>query len=244
MFRHRGKSRTYIHNLRLASLLSFVAGVVNITGVLAVKVLTTNVTGHFAYFSEDIFMGNYQVATIYIVFVLAFLLGAFLSNFLIEVVPRKHESVSYTVPLAIEITLLCLVGLFGRQSSLLDAHGQLISCAMLFAMGLQNALVTKVSQSVVRTTHLTGLFTDLGIELSELFFYRDYIQRKRLHKSIFLKLVIIGCFFFGCLLGGMAYKTMELKTLLVAACALVFTLFYDNIRMRYFHLKKKIQSWQ
>jgi uncharacterized membrane protein YoaK (UPF0700 family) len=243
MFRHRGKSRTYIHNLRLASLLSFVAGVVNITGVLAVRVLTTNVTGHFAYFSEDIFIGNYQVATIYIVFVLAFLLGAFLSSFLIEVVPRKYESVSYTVPLAIEITILCLVGLIGRQSSLLDAHGQLISCAMLFAMGLQNALVTKVSQSVVRTTHLTGLFTDLGIELSQLLFYRDYIQRKRLKKSILLKLAIIGCFFLGCLLGGIAYKTMELKTLLLAAGALAFTLFYDNIRMRYYHLKRKIQSW-
>ena len=45
-------------------------------------------------------------------------------------------------------------------------------------MGLQNALVTKVSQSVVRTTHLTGLFTDLGIELSQLFFYRKMSEFK------------------------------------------------------------------
>jgi hypothetical protein len=37
MFRHKGKNRTFIHNLRLATLLSFVAGIVNITGVLAVK---------------------------------------------------------------------------------------------------------------------------------------------------------------------------------------------------------------
>jgi uncharacterized membrane protein YoaK (UPF0700 family) len=43
---------------------------------------------------------------------------------------------------------------------------------MLFAMGMQNAMVTKISQSIVRTTHLTGLFTDLGIELSQLFFYK------------------------------------------------------------------------
>ncbi len=50
MFRHKGKNRTFAHNLRLATLLSFVAGLVNITGVLAVKTLTTNVTGHFAFF--------------------------------------------------------------------------------------------------------------------------------------------------------------------------------------------------
>jgi uncharacterized membrane protein YoaK (UPF0700 family) len=52
MFRHRGKNRTFAHDLRLAILLSFVAGLVNITGVLALKTLTTNVTGHYAFFAE------------------------------------------------------------------------------------------------------------------------------------------------------------------------------------------------
>jgi uncharacterized membrane protein YoaK (UPF0700 family) len=53
-------------------------------------------------------------------------------------------------------------------------------------MGLQNALVTKVSQSVVRTTHLTGLFTDLGIEISQLLFYREIAEKVKLHKVFFL----------------------------------------------------------
>ena len=52
MFRHKGKTRTFKHNLRLAALLSFIAGLVNITGVLFLNVLTTNVTGHFAFFAE------------------------------------------------------------------------------------------------------------------------------------------------------------------------------------------------
>ena len=46
MFRHQGKSRTLKHNLRIATVLSFVAGIVNVTGFLAFKQLTTNVTGH------------------------------------------------------------------------------------------------------------------------------------------------------------------------------------------------------
>ena len=50
MFRHQGKSRTLKHNLRIATVLSFVAGTVNVTGFLAFKQLTTNVTGHFALF--------------------------------------------------------------------------------------------------------------------------------------------------------------------------------------------------
>ena len=62
MFRHQGKSRTFSHNLRIATLLSFVAGVVNVTGILEIQVLTTNVTGHFAYFSEQIMEHQYLAA--------------------------------------------------------------------------------------------------------------------------------------------------------------------------------------
>ena len=38
-------------------------------------------------------------------------------------------------------------------------------------MGLQNAVITKISGSVVRTTHLTGIITDLGIELGKLVYW-------------------------------------------------------------------------
>ena len=82
MFRHQGKSRTFSHNLRIATLLSFVAGVVNVTGILEIQVLTTNVTGHFAYFSEQIMEHQYLAAFAFFVFILFFLLGAFTSNFI------------------------------------------------------------------------------------------------------------------------------------------------------------------
>jgi hypothetical protein len=39
MFRHKGKTRTLSHNLKIASLLSFVAGIVNVAGFLAVQTL-------------------------------------------------------------------------------------------------------------------------------------------------------------------------------------------------------------
>jgi uncharacterized membrane protein YoaK (UPF0700 family) len=242
MFRHKGKGRTYIHNVRLASILSFVAGIVNITGVLSVKVLTTNVTGHFAFFSEDVSNKNYGFAVVYLFYILSFLMGAIVSNLLIEIISRVKPQISYTIPIAIEIIILCVVGWFGNNSLLSQFHGQIIACSLLFAMGLQNALVTKVSQSVVRTTHLTGLFTDLGIELSQLFFYRKTVEFKQLSKSIYLKLAIIGCFFLGCLLGGFVYRTFELKTLVFASIFLVVALFYDNLRFHFYNIKRKVQS--
>jgi uncharacterized membrane protein YoaK (UPF0700 family) len=243
MFRHKGKSRTYIHNLRLASILSFVAGIVNITGVLGVKILTTNVTGHFAYFSEDLSNKNYGIAVGYLFFILSFLAGAFVSNFLIEIVSRIKPQISHAFPMLIEIIILSVVAVSGSSEQLSIVGGQIIACFLLFAMGLQNALVTKVSQSVVRTTHLTGLFTDLGIELSQLFFYRKTTEFHQLSKSIYLKLAIIGCFFLGCVVGGFVFRKLALETLWLASVFLVIALFYDNILFRFYNFKRRVQSW-
>lgn len=242
MFRHKGKSRTYIHNLRLASILSFVAGIVNITSVLAIKTLTTNVTGHFAYFAEELVNSNYKTAFVFLIFIFSFLLGAFISNLLIEVVSRIKPSISHVVPMVIEIIIVSIVGIFGSSSIMSSFNGQMIACSLLFAMGIQNSLVTKVSKSVVRTTHLTGLFTDLGIELSQLFFYRQPAEFKKLSRSIYLRLIIIAFFFMGCIAGGFIFKSYELKTLLLATGCLIIALFYDNIRYRYYNLKRKVQS--
>ncbi|MFH6971149.1 DUF1275 domain-containing protein [Flavobacterium petrolei] len=239
MFRHQGKNRTFIHNLRLATLLSFVAGIVNVTGVLSVQTLTTNVTGHFAYFAEEIMKRDYAAAITFFVFTIFFLLGAFTSNFLAELISRKHPNLSHVIPISLEMIILISVGIFGAQSALSSIEGKWIAFAMLFAMGIQNSLVTKISQSTVRTTHLTGLFTDLGIELSQLFFYKKPEENKKLKTSIYLRLSIIIFFFLGCILGGFLYNLLEMKTLFVAATFLLFALLYDYIRLQFHVIKRK-----
>lgn len=239
MFRHQGKNRTFIHNLRLATLLSFVAGIVNVTGVLSIQTLTTNVTGHFAYFAEEIMKRDYAAAITFFVFTIFFLFGAFTSNFLAELISKKHPNLSHVIPISLEMIVLIAVGIFGAQSELSSYEGKWIAFSMLFAMGIQNSLVTKISNSTVRTTHLTGLFTDLGIELSQLFFYKKPEENKKLKTSIYLRLSIIVFFFIGCFSGGFLYNLLEMKTLFVAATFLLFALLYDYIRLQFHVMKRK-----
>lgn len=239
MFRHKGKNRTFIHNLRLATLLSLVAGIVNITGVLAIKTLTTNVTGHFAFFAEEVMRHNYSAAITFFIFTIFFLLGSFVSNFIAELVTQKRPQSSHVIPISLEILVLMGVGIFGAQSDLSLIQGQLMAFFMLFSMGIQNSLVTKISQSTVRTTHLTGLFTDLGIELSQLFFYKRPDEVKRLKTSIYLRLSIISFFFIGCFMGGFIYNLLEIKTLFVAVFFLLIALIYDYIRLKFHVIKRR-----
>ncbi|XMO85294.1 YoaK family protein [Algibacter sp. AS12] len=230
MFRHQGKSRTLKHNLRIATVLSFVAGIVNVTGFLAFKHLTTNVTGHFALFINDVATFQFWKGTIYFLYIFSFLFGSFVSSFLIEQFRENKKLNVFFLPTLIECLILISIGLSSNIMTLKSAD--LIVCLLLFAMGLQNSFVTKISNAVVRTTHLTGLFTDLGIDISQLFFPKLHKEREKLKANIKLRIYIILFFFVGGLVGGFLYSKLDwkLNTLLFAALVLLSSLFYDDIK--------------
>lgn len=236
MFRHQGKTRTIKHNLKIASLLSFVAGVVNVAGFLAVQKLTTNVTGHFAFFVDEVFKLNFWQGFIYFLYIFFFFAGSFVSNLLVEIIARKNERYIYVIPAAIECLILLVVGLSAPE--LIQENPDTVAFALLFAMGLQNSLVTTISNAGVRTTHLTGLFTDLGIELSQLFFYKLAEQRVRLLSSIKLRLTIISFFFVGGVAGGVFYTSIGSYVLVFASGVLATGLVYDSLKFRYILWKR------
>lgn len=233
MFKHHGSTRTLKHNLKIASLLSFVAGIVNVAGFLAVARLTTNVTGHFAFFVDEVFKLEFLNAFVFFLYIFFFFLGSFVSHFLIEWIARRNENYVYIIPTIIESVILIGLALFGHF--LISQNSDTLAFLLLFAMGLQNSLVTTISNSAVRTTHLTGLFTDLGIELSQLFFYKEKEQREKLYASIKLRLSIISFFFIGGIIGGVFYPYIELYVLLIAGGSLLLGILLDNIA-----LKKKL----
>lgn len=230
MFRHQGKTRTLSHNKKIASLLSFVAGVVNVAGFISVQRLTTNVTGHFAYFVDEVFKMQFGESLIYFLYIVFFFLGSFVSSLFIEIISRKNEQYIYFIPAFAESIILIAVALLGFR--LVETNPNLIACTLLFAMGLQNSLVTRISNAIVRTTHLTGLFTDLGIEISQLFFYKKPEQKEKLKSTIKLRLRIIVYFFLGGLAGGIFYAYLKLHVLLIPAALLLMGLFYDNVKFR------------
>ncbi|HOX83677.1 MAG TPA: YoaK family protein [Chryseolinea sp.] len=235
MFRHHGKTRTLSHNKRIASLLSFVAGIVNVVGFLSVQRLTTNVTGHFAFFVDEVFKLNLTESLIYFFYILFFFLGSFVSSLLVEIITIKNERFVFVIPTLIESVILFAVAFFGHI--LIEDYSNVIAFSLLFAMGLQNSLVTRISNAIVRTTHLTGLFTDLGIDLSQLFFYRQKEEQGKLISTIKLRLRIITFFFLGGLIGGIFYSYSGMYVLFIPATMLIIGLYYDN-------LKFKLLSWK
>jgi len=240
MLKHTGIRRTHIHNVRLAALLSLTAGFVNAEGFLGFSILTTNVTGHAALFAEKVSLKDWRTTWVITLWMLLFLGGAFISSLIVGVI-GKNQRYSYLIPILLEFGILVSIATIGNsyQDSLI--HRQAFAGSLLFAMGLQNALVTMISRSVVRTTHLTGTFTDLGIELAQLITIQEE-NKSALKSRIMLKMVIILFFITGALSGAYTFRGIQFYSFYVPAFVLVFALLYDALRVNVKRYYRKIEK--
>ncbi|TKT86517.1 YoaK family protein [Dyadobacter frigoris] len=240
MFSHSGTHRTPNHNLKLATLLGLTAGLVNAEGFLGFSVLTTNITGHAALLAEGIAQQNWQSAQIIILWMLLFLAGAFTSGSCLSLL-GAHQRFSYSIPIVIEITILVLSAIYGYKYDGSTISKVALPGSLLFAMGLQNALVSMVSGSVVRTTHLTGTFTDLGIELAQLV-KNNIKDRSAIRSKIKLKLFIICSFMSGAIAGAVLFHRIGFTSFVFPVVILTFVLLYDIFRVnvkRYYQTTSK-----
>ena len=229
MLRHTGERRNYRHNTRLAALLCLTAGFVNISGLIGFGVLTTNVTGHAALFAETLSSGDYRAMRTVVLWMFLFLLGAFASGFYITRIGRENRT-SYTLPIFLEILILVLVGSYGNTYTKSLLETEYFAGSLLFAMGMQNALVSVISGSVVRTTHLTGIFTDLGIDLAAMAAGNN--DKPQIGRKVLLRCIIIGFFIAGGIAGGYLFTVLSFHTFYIPAFILVVALFYDYFRIK------------
>ena len=220
-------NRSLQTNTRLGAVLAFVAGATNAGGFLAVGTYTSHMTGVVSALADHLVLGNVVLAAASLGALLAFLLGAMTTAWLVNWGLREQLTCAYGLPLLLESVLLLIFGVFGAVISWrLNVLVPLTVVLLCFIMGLQNAVISKISKSEIRTTHVTGLVTDLGIELGKLL----YINRSRLspaepvranHPKLRLHIILISSFFTGALCGALGFKFLGYVTTVPLAIALL-----------------------
>lgn len=212
-------------NLKLAATTAIAAGMVNVASLIAFFSFTSNVTGHMAIFAEEISKGHMHQVSIVFLWLTSFLTGAFFSNFIINSFKKKRVIIGHATPIFLEILLLFGVGYYGNEfynESLQET--EYLTAVLLLSMGLQNGMVSTVSDGVVKTTHVTGLFTDLGTELSRFILGES---SSTLRGKILLRVVIAGFYLGGGIVGGFVYLNYGFHVFYVAAAVLVVVFIHD-----------------
>ena len=94
-------------------------------------------------------------------------------------------------------------------------------------MGLQNAIITKISRAEIRTTHVTGLVTDIGIELGKLGYWNRPGVAHELprvmgdRQKLRLLCALLGMFFLGGLAGALGFKYLGFSATIPLALVLI-----------------------
>ena len=198
-------------NLRLGASLSFVAGAINAGGFLAVGQYTSHMTGMLSSITDHLALGEFRLALAGLVALLAFVGGAVTTAWMVNWSLRRQLRSAFARPLVVEAGLLLVFGLFGAAINL--SSGLFIPLTVLllcFIMGLQNALITKISNAEIRTTHVTGLVTDIGIELGKLLYFNRTDAPTKIvanRRKLRIHLTLVGCFFIGGVVGAVGFKT-------------------------------------
>lgn len=154
-----GPTRTFGQNVTVAVLLAAVAGGVNAVGFVLLGRHTSHMTGQVAAAGEALARGDSLAALQPVGLVCAFVVGAATAAALLDLTVARRGR--YTGVLALEAVVLAASSLCASRT---DMQTAALPLALCFAMGLQNAIVTRISGAVVRTTHLTGVLTDFGME--------------------------------------------------------------------------------
>ena len=205
-----------------AGALAFVAGMVNVVGLLGFeRQAITHLTGTTSMLAAAVADGSAPATGHFAALVGAFVLGCAASGFIVQDSALQLGR-RYGVALGLVSALLF-------ASAWLLAHG---NAAGLYtaacAMGLQNAMVTTFSGAVVRTTHLSGMFTDLGIFIGHAV-RRLPVDGRRLR----LCATVIGGFLGGGVAGALAFRWFGFAALLVpAGLTAAVALAYAGYRQR------------
>jgi uncharacterized membrane protein YoaK (UPF0700 family) len=238
-----GNAHTLRQKARLAVSLAWVAGFVDAIGFILIGSFTSNMSGNTALVGARLAGGMWGNAKFCAFLVAMFAIGATFSGLLTETGRRRGIQSIYAMALGVEVIVLAAFVALAQWGS---SHFLILAGLPAFAMGLQNATITQIAGSVVRTTHVTGVLTDFGIELVQLaYWFRDRTRGRLWHRlrrafylsarhtsveRLLLLVSIWGSFTMGALLGALSYRYVGVVGLLAPIAFLLFMVTLDLLR--------------
>lgn len=157
-------------------ILALKAGYLNAAGFLATGKFVSHVTGFGTQMGISIAHEDYLFGSELLIIPIAFILGSSIPAWVLDADYSKYRLPKYhlvqmlvTIGLGI-VLILGLQGDFGAFSTAADDHHDIIMIGCLcFILGMKNGLTTYATFGKIRTTHLTGLATDIGLHLPKMF---------------------------------------------------------------------------
>jgi len=203
------------------AMLACCAGMVNVICFYVLGTFVSHVTGTLSKAAIHTADAVFKEAYIAALLILSFVVGSAICGCLIAKSTVTFDDPLYGVALLGNSAMLIIAGLTHKT----DAAPFFAAAAC----GLQNGMATSYSGAVIRTTHVTGLLTDLGLIIGRMVVSGTRLQYSRVRhlesivdpweefRRFVLLLILATSFFFGCMLGSALYGGVGSSALWVPA---------------------------
>lgn len=178
-------------------MLTFASGCVNAAAFVACQRFVTHVTGTATSLGMEV--ARLNIFLDFALVLVSFVVGAMTSAWLINARAQRGKTPLHVVPLlgvaaaTAGVAFAGHAGLLGAFGGEVDETVDFVLLSVLsFASGLQNASVATSTGLLVRTTHLTGPATDLGIHLVELVYAEGEARQKAMQHALLRTGKIVG----------------------------------------------------
>lgn len=174
-------------------LMSFQAGYINVGGFIIFGSFVSHVTGTSSQIGMGISSLNYEQLITFLVLLLAFISGsAFAGHFLSRKMEEGKEP-QYILVTAFKAFLFASVLIVSEYYFDNMSHNIKLTIILMLSLacGIQNATCAIATNGFLKPTHMTGLSTDIGINLTKVFGlnkestqYKDEVKKNKLRVSI------------------------------------------------------------
>jgi len=189
----------------LGILLAAIAGSLNVGGFLLLSQYTSHMTGHLSNIAGGLVFSNVIMLLDSLAAIGGFVTGAAVSAALIAWGQTHNDRLCYALPLGVQGVMLAALPLMTAMPDRIEHRMAII--IVCFVMGLQNATITRISGARIRTSHATGLITDMGIEIGRSLYHAAKPQAGVLYDGgkLWLYVQLVVAFITGGALGAIGH---------------------------------------
>jgi uncharacterized membrane protein YoaK (UPF0700 family) len=207
------------------------AGFINSGGFLACSRFVSHVTGFGTTLGTEFLEGDYLIGLEMLLIPVSFILGCSIACYFREFKRDRYQVPFYLISfILLVITVLGSLGHFGTFGEPLKLQRDVLLLSFLcLSCGLQNGVIASMTAGAIRTTHLTGIATDLGLSLTRIIFVKDEHEKFWVHQRI-LKMILFGL---GATMGSILFRKFEFQGFLLPAIS--------NLLL-FFFLRSKVES--
>lgn len=220
----KARRQSFRVKMFFAFIYPFSSGIVIYAGLMTFSVVVTNITGLLPQIAQDLYQGRLNTAGSIFLWLFAFFMGGFFAGFCVEREKLNKWRYLHLLPLMVVSLIFITVGYATSQSVTL--HPVVFPAMVLFSIGIQNAMVSLTTSSLIKASQITGVVNELGVDIAEIF-HSEGEKRRLIQREALLRLIIMCSFLMGAMFSVAIFPAIQTQIFFIPAGIIAGVIVHD-----------------